>query len=398
MSDLPTSTKKTLIPGTVHLVDLEGALRVKHSSGEKDVVLLPQPSQHFDDPLNWSRKRKIWCAIWLIIAVFSADISSTLLSPALLMISAETGIPLSTLNSGVGVQYLFFGWSNVIWQPLGLHYGRRPIILLGALGLLLCGLWTSYVKSSGEWYINRILVGAFYGPIETLIEVSIADIFFAHERGFWIGIYCWILFGIPFIGGTASGFVAANLGWKWIQYITTIIGAACTIGMFFFMEETMFWRAPVHDEAIGLDAEATPTTASLDEKSTTEEPTKEVPAIEEASANEEVLEFGGVVTEVHKTYIQKLKLWGARRPGQPNTFLRSLILPFVLLRFPGILFAAIVVGSILSVSIFWDQNFPFPWIERLLTTKFCSGSMLSAPQLLLFFQLSRIISHQTALA
>ena len=47
------------IPGTVHLVDLEGTLRVKHAAGEHDdVVLVPAPSDHPDDPLNWSIRRK----------------------------------------------------------------------------------------------------------------------------------------------------------------------------------------------------------------------------------------------------------------------------------------------------------------------------------------------------
>ena len=48
------------VPGTVHLVDLEGVLRVKHASGQQeDIVLIPAPSEDPDDPLNWSAKRKL---------------------------------------------------------------------------------------------------------------------------------------------------------------------------------------------------------------------------------------------------------------------------------------------------------------------------------------------------
>ncbi len=47
------------MPGTIHLVDLEGVLRVKHAlGGQRDVVLLPPPSDDLDDPLNWSARRK----------------------------------------------------------------------------------------------------------------------------------------------------------------------------------------------------------------------------------------------------------------------------------------------------------------------------------------------------
>ena len=53
-------TEDPNIPGTVHLVDIEGTLRAKHASGgQHDIVLIPAPSDDPDDPLNWSAKRKL---------------------------------------------------------------------------------------------------------------------------------------------------------------------------------------------------------------------------------------------------------------------------------------------------------------------------------------------------
>lgn len=48
------------VPGTVHLVDLEGVLNAMHASGSHtDIVLVPSPSTDPDDPLNWSVRRKL---------------------------------------------------------------------------------------------------------------------------------------------------------------------------------------------------------------------------------------------------------------------------------------------------------------------------------------------------
>lgn len=48
------------IPGTVHLVDLDQTMHSRHADGDKtDIVLVPQPSNNPDDPLNWSRTRKL---------------------------------------------------------------------------------------------------------------------------------------------------------------------------------------------------------------------------------------------------------------------------------------------------------------------------------------------------
>lgn len=47
------------IPGTVNLVDSQGNLKSQHATGaDHDIVLVPAPSSHPDDPLNWSPRRK----------------------------------------------------------------------------------------------------------------------------------------------------------------------------------------------------------------------------------------------------------------------------------------------------------------------------------------------------
>ena len=48
---------ETAVPGTVHLVDLEGVLA--GHLGNRDIVLVPRPSNDPEDPLNWSRARKM---------------------------------------------------------------------------------------------------------------------------------------------------------------------------------------------------------------------------------------------------------------------------------------------------------------------------------------------------
>jgi hypothetical protein len=41
------------VPGTVHLVDLDGTMRAKHAKGaRRDIVLVPEPSTDPDDPVG----------------------------------------------------------------------------------------------------------------------------------------------------------------------------------------------------------------------------------------------------------------------------------------------------------------------------------------------------------
>lgn len=52
------------IPGTVTLVDLQHSVESRHlDHGDRDIVLIPEPSNDPDDPLNWSRRRKLLSTI-----------------------------------------------------------------------------------------------------------------------------------------------------------------------------------------------------------------------------------------------------------------------------------------------------------------------------------------------
>lgn len=60
---------QNVVPGTVHLVDLEHNMTTKHSKGNKEIVLIPTPSDDPDDPLNWSPRRKALSTFCLAVYV-----------------------------------------------------------------------------------------------------------------------------------------------------------------------------------------------------------------------------------------------------------------------------------------------------------------------------------------
>ena len=123
------------IPGTVHLVDLEGIIRAKHASGSnlKDVVLVPAPSADPDDPLNWSPRRKLLSTASMSMYTLMVGIASAAIYSVLEPISEQTGLTLGDLNAGTGYMFLFFGWGCLVWQPLALQYGKRPVYLFSML-------------------------------------------------------------------------------------------------------------------------------------------------------------------------------------------------------------------------------------------------------------------------
>ncbi|KAL2799435.1 major facilitator superfamily domain-containing protein [Aspergillus keveii] len=339
MSDLP-------VPGTVRLIDATGDLSVKH--GEKaDIVLIPQPSSDPNDPLNWSWRRKTHNRFWQVMWTFIGVAITCALAPVYPMIEDDTGIPVSNITTGVGLMYLFLGWGNVIVQPWAMHYGRRQVLLASLLATSLTVLWSAYVKSSGEWYANRIMMGISNAPVETLVEILVTDLSFTHQRGVYMSVYTWTLFNGAFLAPIASGYVAQNMGWRWIQWIGTIIGIATTVLMFFFFEETMFFRktGPVEflqsEPGKVLDEETPPSNQAKtpEGKELTSKTNDDVATGDSAPIPE---------PRSAKRYLRTLRLWGFRSPEQPPFSLKLSLLPFALLRYPAIWFSGILVGSILS--------------------------------------------------
>ena len=88
------------VPGTVLLVDLAGGQSDgKHASDRSDIVLVPQPSADPEDPLNWSRKRKMWSLAMVFVYTMGVGIPGTLHYSVIADISNDTGIPTVDLGA-----------------------------------------------------------------------------------------------------------------------------------------------------------------------------------------------------------------------------------------------------------------------------------------------------------
>jgi MFS family permease len=103
-------------------------------------------------------------------------------------------------------------------------------------------IWTARSSSPGIWYAHRIIIGIVNAPIESLPEISVADLMFAHERGTWMAAYVLVLFESNFIAPLIAGWLNDAVGWRWTMDFGAIVAAVSFVILFFFMEETMYFR------------------------------------------------------------------------------------------------------------------------------------------------------------
>ncbi|KIW88932.1 uncharacterized protein Z519_10416 [Cladophialophora bantiana CBS 173.52] len=206
--------------------------------------LVPQPSDDPLDPLNW----KLWIKLVVLGEVsllsFLALLSASLITPAFIPLSlflhrglVETAFVTSTFVACVGV-------STIVWNPISNVYGRRPVYIITVAISIGMSVASGKANNFGQILTFRALNGFFGGVPLGLGSATVSDLFFTHERGFYMGIYTvsFILGGhvAPIIGG----YIEKDLTWHWCFYIPAIVTAAVLVLFTLTVPETLYSRAP----------------------------------------------------------------------------------------------------------------------------------------------------------
>ena len=316
----------SIVPGTVRLVDIEGRLRTKHAKGNlHDVVLVPTPTDDPDDPLNWSPRRKaLSAACWILFTLFSALASAVVYSVIVPFSHARHITPI-IINRATGYFFLSAGYTLLFWQPLALQYGKRPVYLISVLGQLGMTLWAPYTKGNGQWIAKNVLQGFFIAPIEALPELSVADVFFTHQRGNYMALYSLCLVSGGYIAPIISGWINDGQGYKWVFYYPAIFLGVVFLFMFFFMEETNYDRnyVGVIEDTFSTDSSR----ENIDPEKVSRPETK-----------------SSLRPTVKKTYLQKLSLITTSRKQLMFHRLKQQI---AFLFWPNVIFAGWAYGSTL---------------------------------------------------
>jgi MFS family permease len=193
--------------------------------------------------------------------------------------------------------------------------------------------WVVHVRSPTEYYLNRALLGTAIAPVETLPEVTIPDIFFAHVRGGWTSFYAFTIFGRNYIGPLVAGWFSLAYGWRNTQYLGAALAALSFVVVFFFMEETMYFRKTF--EGLGEDNQLEGSEENLfNPEETTDD--KKIPV--------------AIATEVtypeERSYIQKFPLFRVLPDRLTNMMMfKNMYLPlYMLLLFPSVAWSNFIYG------------------------------------------------------
>ncbi|ODV76920.1 MFS general substrate transporter [Suhomyces tanzawaensis NRRL Y-17324] len=238
---IPGTTKIFVSPDNSSIDTSNTSRPLKKNS--KGIILLPQPCDSPNDPLNWSYFRKGWHFIFLcFITALTAAISNDA-GAAQDSLNETYGISYDAMNTGAGVLFLFIGWSCIVFAPASSLYGRRITYILCVLSGCLGSVWFAVSRKTADTIWSQAFVGISEACAEAQVQQSLSDIFFQHQLGSALTLYIMATSVGSFLGPLIAHIISEDQSFRWVGWWGAIICGATLILVIFTCEETVFDRS-----------------------------------------------------------------------------------------------------------------------------------------------------------
>lgn len=107
---------------------------------------------------------------------------------------------------------------------LASRFSRRALMLFCAIGFTVASVLCGLAANLEQLVFYRVLQGGFGAPLVPLAQATILDTFPGKQRGTATAVFSMgVVFG-PIIGPTVGGFLAEELGWRWVFFLLVPFG------------------------------------------------------------------------------------------------------------------------------------------------------------------------------
>jgi MFS family permease len=186
-------------------------------------ALLPQPSDFPNDPLNWSPALKLAVVLQVSWLAFLGPMAAAVANPAFVVIGRAFSITTVEASYSLTMYICFAGIGPLVLVPCANVYGRRPVYLISCAVAAVTNIAAGYCTTWSGLLATRAFNGIFGGTPGALGAATICDLYFMHERGFYMGIFTLFLTNGPHLAPLMGGFVAQYVGWEWCYRIPVSI-------------------------------------------------------------------------------------------------------------------------------------------------------------------------------
>ncbi|KAF1808393.1 MFS general substrate transporter [Eremomyces bilateralis CBS 781.70] len=177
-------------------------------------VLIPQPSNDPEDPLNWSWTKKHAVFLALIPGCLLTDWVITWGATLFEQQAMDWHMKVPDVANSISGAIFMQGPGGLLAVPLCQRYGRFPVLFWSQFLTLVCSIGAALAHNYAGFTACRTLQGFFGAPPQVIGLSIIHDMFFFHERARKVNIWAFSFLLGPYLGPFISGFIAEKLWWR----------------------------------------------------------------------------------------------------------------------------------------------------------------------------------------
>ncbi len=160
------------------------------------------------------------------LTIFTAYTTTFILGPMLDVMGRDLDLSLSAMGQLAAIIFIPWGVGAPLLAPISDRYGRRPVILVGLLGLSLTNIAISFAEGYLAVAILRFIAGLSGALVPPTAVAAIGDNFTGRTRGLAIGfstagVAMGLLLGVPSVA-----FLTDHFGWRNALWIFGAFGLA----------------------------------------------------------------------------------------------------------------------------------------------------------------------------
>lgn len=207
-------------------------------------ILIPQPTDDPNDPLNWGPFKKHMLLLLVSFGSFAGDFGATAGIPAILIQAKQWDISPTKANGPNSLNALMCGISGIIWMPLLNSWGRIPVLFWSTFMGLFFTIGAVLAPNYKVHYAMRVLQGITASTGQTIGLAFIKDCFFFHEHARKIGIWYAIYICSPFLAPLFGNIIVGRTGnWHTIFWVCVAWAAWLICLILVFGDESYYNRA-----------------------------------------------------------------------------------------------------------------------------------------------------------
>ncbi|KAG8672085.1 hypothetical protein FPOAC1_005346 [Fusarium poae] len=220
---------------------LEPSFTVAELLHSKDIIASPTSIlkiPHLQSPFSWSHRKKITILSGAFMASTLASYSAGAYAMASEPLRNKWNIGDTQFNAGITLFVTGFAIAPMVLAPVSEVHGRYWVFVGSGIVFFLGSLGCAVTESFAGMMVARLITGNGAAVFATLTGGVVSDLYRKEDRNTPMALYSLSIMIGTGLGPLVSGAIVDRLGWRWIFYLQLITIGTATLIIFFLFQET----------------------------------------------------------------------------------------------------------------------------------------------------------------